>query len=378
MYNIQDHVEERGAETLGQRAFDALDSMAMTQIVYMPFEGLLDKGESCTIAQAWAFLKARYPDSFSDIYQRKRYAFTGACAAAPRYRDWVIRDYVNLIDPEREMQFAAAVFDTDAGESHIAFRGTDLTLAGWKEDLNMSYMTVPSQREAVEYVDRVAARTSGALYLGGHSKGGNLSVYSGIYACPAAQERIRRVYCFDGPGLDAKTIKSDAYHGVSARIESYIPQSSVVGMLLHYHARYSIVRSLSLGLLQHDTFPWQIKEGAFETLPEQDAGARATDEALHEWLEQMDGEKRRFLVETLYTVIDAAQQETITGIIEDWRDSAARMLAAARELDAETRKNVAHILGALFSAQATETLRSILPHSLRQRLLKEGDEDAEA
>lgn len=368
MYNIQNHVIERGDETLETRPFDALDSMALTQIVYMPFEGLLDRGETCTIAEAWAFLKERYPDAFADIFQRKRYEFTGVCAAQPRYRDWVIRDYINLIDTRREMQFAAATFDTPAGVSHITFRGTDLTLVGWKEDLNMSFMTVPSQREAVEYVDRVAAGTGDALYLGGHSKGGNLSIYASVYAGPVAQERIRRVYCFDGPGLDAGTIKSDAYFRVRERIESYIPQSSVVGMLLHYHARYTVVRSLSPGLLQHDTFQWQIRDGAFETLPELNAGARATDETLHEWLEQMDDDKRRFLVDTLYSVIDASHQETITGIIEDWRDSAARMLAAARGLDPETRKNVGRILGALFSAQATETLRSILPHALRQHL----------
>ena len=48
--------------------------------------------------------------------------------------------------------------DLSGGECYIAFRGTDLTIAGWKEDLNMSFMTVPSQKEAVAYTERTARR----------------------------------------------------------------------------------------------------------------------------------------------------------------------------------------------------------------------------
>lgn len=223
----------------------------LTQLVYMPMEGLMDRGQRPTAAQAWAYIREHVDYERLDTFQKKRYRLFECCAGLKRYRDLPMHDYVNIIDGAMEMQFCACTWDLSRGECYIAFRGTDLTIAGWKEDLNMSFMTVPSQKEAVAYTERMARRGM-ALRLGGHSKGGNLAVYAGARVAPSVQERILRVYSFDGPGVDEETLGCEGYERISARIESYIPQSSVVGMLLHYHPRYTVVRSTSLGILQHD------------------------------------------------------------------------------------------------------------------------------
>lgn len=247
-----------GGLTLAERPFDALDSLILTQLVYMPMEGLMDRGERPTVAQAWAYIREHVDYERLDVFQKKRYRLFECCAGLSRYRDLVMHDYVNIIDGVMEMQFCACTWDLSAGERYIAFRGTDLTIAGWKEDLNMSFMTVPSQKEAVAYTERTARRGM-ALRLGGHSKGGNLAVYAGARAASSVQERILRVYSFDGPGVDEETLGCEGYERISARIESYIPQSSVVGMLLHYHPRYTVVRSTSIGILQHDAMTWQVE-----------------------------------------------------------------------------------------------------------------------
>ena len=54
MSNIQDHALSAGGLTLAERPFDALDSLILTQLVYMPREGLMDRGERPTVAQPWA------------------------------------------------------------------------------------------------------------------------------------------------------------------------------------------------------------------------------------------------------------------------------------------------------------------------------------
>ena len=172
MPNIQDHALATGGYTLAQRPFDALDSLVLTQLVYMPMEGLMDRGQRPTVAQAWAYIREHVDYERLDTFQKKRYRLFECCAGLPRYRDLAMHDYVNIIDGTLEMQFCACTWDLSAGESYIAFRGTDLTIAGWKEDLNMSFMTVPSQKEAVAYTERMARRGV-ALRLGGHSKGGN-------------------------------------------------------------------------------------------------------------------------------------------------------------------------------------------------------------
>ena len=278
MPNIQDHALATGGYTLAQRPFDALDSLILTQLVYMPMEGLMDRGERPTVAQAWAYIREHVDYERLDTFQKKRYRLFECCAGLKRYRDLPMHDYVNIIDGAMEMQFCACTWDLSGGECYIAFRGTDLTIAGWKEDLNMSFMTVPSQKEAVAYTERMARRGM-ALRLGGHSKGGNLAVYAGARVAPSVQERILRVYSFDGPGVDEETLGCQGYERISARIESYIPQSSVVGMLLHYHPRYTVVRSTSLGILQHDAMTWQVENGDFVRQDDLDMSGKITDEA---------------------------------------------------------------------------------------------------
>ena len=373
MPNAKDHAVAVGMQTLQLRPFDEIDSLILTQIVYMPLEGLLGKGERATLAQAGEFLRGEYPDGFSDPFQQKRFELTLVCAENPRYQAWELHDYYNKIDPEREMQFCVCSFDLPLGQTYVAFRGTDWSLTGWKEDLNMSFMTVPSQQEAVEYMERIATGSGNAFMLGGHSKGGNLAVFAGARVSGSVQERIRRVYCFDGPGVDEETLNSLEYELISERIASYLPQSSIVGMLLHYHPVYTVVRSKSYGILQHDAMKWQIREGEFVTVDGVDFSGRMTDETLHGWLKTIDMDTRRLLVDTVYKVLEASQEETLDGMIKDWHESALRMLEALRELDPEVRKHVERILKGLFGAGAAGAVRSLLPHVLR----KNADEDEE-
>lgn len=367
MPNIQDHAIFVGGLTLEERPFDELDALILTQIVYMPMEGFWDAGARATIEDLWDFLQAKYPNSFTDPFQRKRYALTEVCAGQPRYQTLQLHDYVNIIDTEREMQFAVCAVDLPPGYTVISFRGTDLSIAGWKEDLNMSFMTVPSQHEAVEYVERIALQNGRGLYLAGHSKGGNLAVFAGANVDGDTRDRIRRVYSFDGPGMDEETLESLGYELVRDRIESYIPQSSVVGMLLNYHPVYTVVRSRSLGVLQHDAMTWQVEAGAFVTLEDIDLSGKLTDEAIHVWLKGMNMDDRRLLVDTLYQVVGGAQTETVSGLVKDWHESAVRMLEALRELPPKTRKSVRRMVGSLFSTGAAEAIRMILPWSLSRQ-----------
>ena len=365
MPNIQDHAIAVGGQSLSERAFDALDSLILTQLVYMPMEGWLDQGQRCTVREAWAFLKENCDPETLDPFQQKRYQLTEVCAGLPRYRDWQMSDYLNHIDDALETQFCACVYSLPDGVTYIAFRGTDLTVAGWKEDLNMSFMTVPAQREAVDYVERVSAGGDGPLITGGHSKGGNLSVYASSFVSEDVQRRIRVTYSFDGPGMDEKSLGKDGYLRIRERIDSYIPQSSIVGMLMSYHPVYTVVRAHSVGILQHDAMTWQVKDGAFVCVDGLDMTGKVTDETLHTWLSTMDANDRRTLVQTVYRVVDASQAELVTDLAEDWRDTAAKALEAIREIDPEMRKNVGVMLRSLFSTGASEVIRSLLPHAAR-------------
>ena len=364
MPNIQDHAISIGTQTLDERPFDEIDSLVLTQIVYMPMEGLPTIGESAgsmTVADLWGFLREAYPDGFEDPFQQKRYTLTEACANQPRYREIAVHSCRHQLDPGREMQFDACCFALPNGHTYIAFQGTDWSLTGWKEDMNMSFMTVPSQLEAVAYTERVAAQTGDALLLGGHSKGGNLAVYAGARVNEATRDRIRQIYCFDGPGVDEDTLNSGEYGLISGRIQSYLPQSCVVGVLLHYHPVYTVVQSAARGILQHDAMTWQVAGGAFVTLPEMDFSGKLADAAINLWLKGMDVNTRRSLVETMHRILEASQGESLDGLILHWYESAISILDAVRDLDADTRKNLRYLLTSLFGASTISALRSLLP-----------------
>lgn len=371
MPGILEHVLQFGGQTLYQKPFDELDALVLSQLVYMPMEGHMPPGAQTTVAQAWRFLDAYVTPETVDRFDRRRRELFGICASRPRYREWRMENYVNIIDREREMQFCACTWVLPGGLRCIAFRGTDGHLAGWKEDFNMSFMTVPAQHEAARYVLNASRASRDPLVLCGHSKGGNLALYAGATADAQTLSSIRSVYTFDGPGLDEETFLSDGYARVYSRVESYIPQSSIVGMLLFDHPSYAVVQSSAFGILQHDAMTWQIRDGAFVTLPGVDAASRVTDEALHAWLEQVEPSQRKLLADTLYEVTGASQAETLSDFSADRFESAVRMLSALRGLDQGVKRDVLRMLQLLFRAGAGSAVKEIVSTLLKLRSSKD-------
>ncbi|MDD3213495.1 MAG: DUF2974 domain-containing protein [Eubacteriales bacterium] len=361
MANLLAYIREMGHLSFSERPFGATDSLALTQIVYMPMEGLFPSDGPVTVADLSEFLIREYPDDrFADFFQRKRCEFSKFCGETARFAGLPILDYYSVFDPEKETQFCACTFVLPNGDRFIAFRGTDLTVTGWKEDLNMSFEPVPAQAEAVRYVERAAAAFSGSLLLGGHSKGGHLSLYAAAHAAPEVQARILSAYSFDGPGVDEATLGGEGYARVKERVESYIPQSSVVGMLLCYHPVYTVVKSSTIGLLQHDALSWQVKNGEFETLHGLDLSTRITDEALRKWIDGLTLDDRRMLTETVFRIISAIDSENLDPLVQDFTGSSLKMLGAVRRLEPERRADMRRIMHELYASGAGEAVRMLL------------------
>ena len=366
MPNLLAYLQAHGHEPFAERPFCVLDSLVFSQIVYMPMEGFLDHGETATIAGLAAFLRRAYPDGLADPFQRKRFDCTLHCAQCVRFADVAVSGYENRVDPERETQFCACTFALPGGDRYVAIRGTDLTLAGWKEDLNMSFMPVPAQQAAVDYVQCAAGASGGSLMLGGHSKGGHLALYAAAHCSPEAQARLASVYSFDGQGVDEETLLGEGYARVAPIIQSYIPQSSVVGMLLCYHPVYQVVKSNALGLFQHDVLSWQVDGCGFETLQGLDLGTRVTDEALRQWIDRLSTPDRQLLTHTVFRLISEVDPETIDPLVQNPTASSLRLISAFRRLEPETRAEMRRMLTDLFSSGASEAVRMLLPGTFRR------------
>ena len=234
-------------------------------------------------------------------------------AESVRFGNCVIRNYVNEIVTEAEQQFSAVEIVLDDGTSYISFRGTDDTIIGWKEDFNLSTGVVPAQKRAVEYMQRISDKASGMLRVGGHSKGGNLAIYGSVM-CKSVHDKILKIYSNDGPGFSKEFQESPETAEMMPKIIRIIPEYSIIGTLLEHEKQPIIVASTSRGLLQHDGFSWEVQGPGFVRRDSLNKTALRFIEILHKWIDGMDMEQKRLLIEDLFATLQASGYENLSEV----------------------------------------------------------------
>lgn len=258
MGNIIDYIEQYGGYSFTERPFSDEDSLVLAQFSYLKMETMVPlswkEGDCMTLGEMYCSPKKE--ELFTDLFfpEENRVLFE-RMRKSRRFQTMRIGGYVNRVDPRKCLQFSAVTCLLEDGFAYVAFRGTDETLAGWKEDFRMAYMSpVESQLLSVAYLNRAGSAFDGTLFVGGHSKGGNLAIYASMYCEDSVRNRIRRIYNMDGPGFHPKIQDSAEYRSVEKRIRKIVPRSSVIGMLLEHTREYEVVESKSFGMLQHNPF----------------------------------------------------------------------------------------------------------------------------
>lgn len=340
--NIVDYVRTQ-LDTFEERDVCKLDSLVLSQLAYLRLpEGVASSDEDAVPLKD--LFRADWFDAMcSKVYDPKSsLELLTAVAASPRFREVLVSGYVSKVNEVAEQQFSAMTFTLYEDATFVAFRGTDNTLVGWKEDFNISFSTsIPSQKSALRYLERVAGRTHGKLWCGGHSKGGNLAVYAGVMSTPTTRERIVRCFSHDGPGFSNETMSDPRWVDAAVLVDKSIPQSSLVGMIFERQENdYSVVRSQSKGFSQHDPFSWEVEGCDFVVEEQIGYGARHVDSTVNEWLATTSTEERERFVDAIFTVIGAAGQDSFADIKATWRTSMPKMAMAARDLDPRDRKIV--------------------------------------
>lgn len=187
----------------------------------------------------------------------------------------------------------------------VVFRGTDDTLIGWKEDFHMTYMDhVPAQRRAASYLQNVMKEFSkGRFLVAGHSKGGNLATYACSYLPDHLFERVDAIYSYDAPGLNQAIIETEGYQRTSPNIRRFVPQGSIVGMMLEVPEPTTIVKSRAFGgFAQHDAFTWMIEKDKFVTLDQTSPDSQQTDETLKQWVRKTSADERKKFFDTFFGI----------------------------------------------------------------------------
>jgi len=347
MGNVIDYIREYGQYSFRERPFSDEDSLILAQFSYLKLENMtvLSEKEGAFVTPE-EIEGSGEKDKILDgvFFPEENRALLKEMSMSRRFRKMKIGNCESYTDSQESAQFFAVTFFPEDEAAYIAFRGTDETLAGWKEDFMMAYRSpVRSQELGVNYLDRAGA-LSDRLYVGGHSKGGNLSVYAAMHCREEVRERIERIYNLDGPGFPEKVRCSADYDRIESRIHKIIPRSSVIGMLLEDTKRYEVVESSSFGVMQHNPFTWIIREGSFVKADDVYKGRKAAGEILNRWIESLTEEEVRGFVEELFDVLERSETETVQEFPVKWKEILERLAESVRLAQPETKKE----LGAMF------------------------------
>jgi len=317
MADLFDYLRWRGDLTFKQDPPNRVDALIFSALSYISFSDSMAERPYIPISLQEAseeFLKRT--DAEANIRVKMDMSLLMAAAETRRFGNTMLLEYRSLLIPEEETQFAALTFLLDDNSAFLAFRGTDYSLVGWKEDFNMSFQeTIPAQRLALQYTKEIADKYIMPLRLGGHSKGGNLAVFAAVKADPRIRKRILGVYNNDGPGFADYLMKDPAYKEMAPRIRTIVPQSSVIGMLLEHEEPYTIIKSKTLGLLQHELYSWEVMGKDFIPMEEITADSHFLNLTIKKWLADMTIEERNEVVDTVFDLLSIGDVDNVLDII---------------------------------------------------------------
>lgn len=342
MPNILDYLDWRGDLTLAQTPFCDVDALVLSRFSYLPLDGVVPErfsDGSMRLSEAAARLLTLLHDPADGRTVRLRddEPLLRRMGESARFGAARLTGFVNRFDPEEEKQFSAVTLLLPDDTVFIAYRGTDGTLVGWKEDFNMSFSdAVPAQRDAAAYLAEAASAFPGGIRLGGHSKGGNLAVYAAAFGGQAVQDRILSVCNNDGPGFTEETAAKGDFTRVIGRVRTYLPQSSVVGMLLEHEEHYTVVHSTNVGILQHDPYSWEVLGAGFVTVESVTGSSQFIDRTLKDWVKTMPPEKREKMIDGVFAILGASDARTFREILTG--KNAAAVWKAYGNLDEDTKK----------------------------------------
>ena len=341
MSNILDYLDWRGDLKIDRRApFCEVDNLILTQLSLVDLVGIADGDHlrhSVTLREAAARYLANpaaHADRLGVLIPNEVSTLLKKAAESVRFGNMRLLRFENTIDETLQTQFAALCIVVGDGSFYVSFRGTDDTLVGWKENFNMGFMdSVPAQLLAARYTEAAARAIRGKIRIGGHSKGGNLSLYAASHLPRRLQKRVIAVYNNDGPGFGKSITETEGFAAIAPRVLTVVPQSSVVGLLLEHGKVDKIVKSTGDGVWQHDPYTWEVLGNHFVLAAALTPESLRLEKTLKAWVADMTVEQRRDMVEAVYRVFTANNAKTLTDIASDKLD----FLLSLGKMDAKTR-----------------------------------------
>ena len=359
MKNMLDYIKEFGHLSFEERDFSEIDALVLTELEYLPLENVVPSDENgenfVTVKEIAEYMQEHKQELFDEnpmMITQERHEVSQVIADAPRFQSLKFFGVVSVWDKDTTKQFAAVTVEVEPSVRLVIFRGTDETLIGWKEDFLMTYSPlVAAQTDAKEYLAKQASLWGGDLMISGHSKGGNLAIYAAATQEEDVQLRIVDIFCFDSPGLYRSVLDTKGYQNIVPLAMRYIPQDSLVGLMLESEVPYVIVKSNATGAMQHSAMTWEIEDGQFIKMEKLTKNSQLNDQTFKKWTESVSDEELELFWNVFFELLFSVGIDTVNDLYGQFMHYVQEFLKAAGNMDEEKRELLTRIALLLVSTR---------------------------
>ncbi len=373
-----DYLHWRGDLKFSKDPINDIDVLIFALLSYLPFKGIVpgieEKKEISLKDTAGQYL-AKYANSEENSpktnitplssFNTSVELLLKDAAACPRFKDIRLSGYDENTDFVVGRQFTALTFSVQDFERTkiVAFRGTDNSVVGWKEDFDLAYMEqIPAHESACLYLKRTIGIFSGRFIVCGHSKGGNLAVYAGSHLNPVQQLKLKKIVNFDGPGFNFSIVQRNPFSRNEHKVVNYLPEDSMVGLLLESVGKRVIVSSSDHFINQHNAFNWDIARSGF-TEGKLSRAAMLMEQTLKTWLTDISISDRETFLEALFDILGASEGKLVMTDPQESLEEFKNILVKYSKMDKKTKTLLSDVFESLTS-EATKTLSE----SIKERL----------
>ena len=351
MATVSDYLDWRGDISFSDDPFNEVDNVLLSLIAYVDFEGVLDEEKGMSIGEVCRkYFWIHSPDEIKarDSYVKLVPFLMEKASRSRRYSKTVLHHYVNIIDADADEQMSAVTFDLEDGTSYAAFRGTDGSIIGWREDFNLAWLRqTRGQRHAVDYLNAAGNLNDRKLRVGGHSKGGNFAVYAAAFCGESVRNRILKVYTNDGPGFMQDVAESKEIEAICDKVWSLVPEQSLFGLLMYGAYDHEVIKSSAKGVFQHDAQTWQVLGSHFVRALRLSERSVLLSKTLNSWIADVEPEQRRKFVNFVFDVLETSGADTFSELHKNKIKNYGELIRAGRSMDGSRRKQFSEVLRVL-------------------------------
>ncbi len=364
MGNVVNYIKWRGDLSFSDSPFNEVDNLALALLVYNDFFGIVPvKGAGIKIsikdAAEWYFTKHSIDECSRLDFDWILYYM----AKTRRFGGLYLSDYIDLNESEKDMMFTAFTVHLPDGTKYVSFRGTTMDIDDWRLDFKISFEEIGAQKAAAEYLKFITEKYSGDIFVGGHSKGGNLAVYSAMNAPDVVRNRIKRIYSNDGPGFAPELLDEKKFDDIKDRITHIVPTFCVVGMLFELNVPHMIVASDGEKILQHSGMTWKVEGDHFIRKRYLSEESIVYNKAIDDWIGNATMEQRQAFTRDIFDAMKAAGAVSIYDISKGGFHDFGTILLSAANSESKTKIVFGKFFGALWRSiekiKVVDTIKSL-------------------